>query len=139
MLCGCSSMVEPQPSKLVAWVRFPSPAPLLIFVNTKSMHAQLSWIEQRPSKAKVRGSNPFACTKKYPFGYFFQLGIRTTWFARAKFYLYSNFFVIIYYYLETLLLFNIKKIPTLAMFKRNNSHIQTKNLHQFVQVFLSIY
>ena len=25
--CGCSSMVEPQPSKLVAWVRFPSPAP----------------------------------------------------------------------------------------------------------------
>ena len=26
-LCGCSSMVEFQPSKLVAWVRFPSPAP----------------------------------------------------------------------------------------------------------------
>ena len=26
-LCGCSSTVEPQPSKLVAWVRFPSPAP----------------------------------------------------------------------------------------------------------------
>ena len=26
--CGCSSMVEPQPSKLVVWVRFPSPAPL---------------------------------------------------------------------------------------------------------------
>ena len=26
--CGCSSMVEPQPSKLVAWVRFPSPAPI---------------------------------------------------------------------------------------------------------------
>ena len=24
---GCSSMVEVQPSKLVAWVRFPSPAP----------------------------------------------------------------------------------------------------------------
>ena len=24
---GCSSMVEPQPSKLVVWVRFPSPAP----------------------------------------------------------------------------------------------------------------
>jgi hypothetical protein len=24
---GCSSMVELQPSKLVAWVRFPSPAP----------------------------------------------------------------------------------------------------------------
>ncbi len=26
-ICGCSSMVESQPSKLVAWVRFPSPAP----------------------------------------------------------------------------------------------------------------
>ena len=25
--CGCSSMVEFQPSKLVTWVRFPSPAP----------------------------------------------------------------------------------------------------------------
>ena len=25
---GCSSVVEPQPSKLVVWVRFPSPAPL---------------------------------------------------------------------------------------------------------------
>ena len=25
--CGCSSMVEPQPSKLIVWVRFPSPAP----------------------------------------------------------------------------------------------------------------
>ena len=27
-ICGCSSMVESQPSKLVVWVRFPSPAPL---------------------------------------------------------------------------------------------------------------
>src|SRR3954467_15381827 len=26
---GCSSMVELQPSKLIAWVRFPSPAPSL--------------------------------------------------------------------------------------------------------------
>ena len=26
-ICGCSSMVESQPSKLVVWVRFPSPAP----------------------------------------------------------------------------------------------------------------
>ena len=26
--CGCSSMVEPQPSKLITWVRFPSPAPI---------------------------------------------------------------------------------------------------------------
>ena len=28
-LCGCSSVVEPQPSKLVARVRFPSPAPIM--------------------------------------------------------------------------------------------------------------
>ena len=28
-LCGCSSMVELQPSKLITWVRFPSPAPEL--------------------------------------------------------------------------------------------------------------
>ena len=27
-VCGCSSMVELQPSKLITWVRFPSPAPL---------------------------------------------------------------------------------------------------------------
>ncbi len=25
-ICGCSSMVELQPSKLITWVRFPSPA-----------------------------------------------------------------------------------------------------------------
>ena len=29
-LCGCSSMVELQPSKLITWVRFPSPAPLIV-------------------------------------------------------------------------------------------------------------
>ena len=26
LICGCSSMVEHQPSKLDTWVRFPSPA-----------------------------------------------------------------------------------------------------------------
>ncbi len=30
---GCSSMVEPQPSKLMVWVRFPSPAPDLSVVG----------------------------------------------------------------------------------------------------------
>ena len=29
--CGCSSMVEHQPSKLIVRVRFPSPAPNFIF------------------------------------------------------------------------------------------------------------
>ena len=28
--CGCSSMVELQPSKLTTWVRFPSPAPITV-------------------------------------------------------------------------------------------------------------
>ncbi len=28
-ICGCSSMVELQPSKLATWVRFPSPAPFV--------------------------------------------------------------------------------------------------------------
>jgi hypothetical protein len=28
--CGCSSMVEFQPSKLATWVRFPSPAPIRV-------------------------------------------------------------------------------------------------------------
>ena len=27
LIGGCSSTVEPQPSKLMMWVRFPSPAP----------------------------------------------------------------------------------------------------------------
>ncbi len=30
LFCGCSLMVELQPSKLTTWVRFPSPAPNLI-------------------------------------------------------------------------------------------------------------
>ena len=32
--CGCSSMVEQQPSKLMTRVRFPSPAPTPVQVNT---------------------------------------------------------------------------------------------------------
>ena len=34
---GCSSMVEPQPSKLVTWVRFPSPAPFFEEQSLKSV------------------------------------------------------------------------------------------------------
>ena len=33
-LCGCSLMVELQPSKLTTWVRFPSSAPLDNSVRT---------------------------------------------------------------------------------------------------------
>ena len=56
-MCRCSSVVEHQPSKLVARVRFPSPAPYGL--------PQLSWIEQCPSKAEVEGSNPSGSTKTY--------------------------------------------------------------------------
>ena len=35
ILCGCSSMVELQPSKLTTWVRFPSPAPIYEQVNLR--------------------------------------------------------------------------------------------------------
>jgi hypothetical protein len=31
-ICGCSLVVKPQPSKLMSWVRFPSPAPSQIIV-----------------------------------------------------------------------------------------------------------
>ena len=47
--CGCSSMVEHQPSKLDTWVRFPSPA---------LMAQWLSWLERRPVTAEVTGSSP---------------------------------------------------------------------------------
>jgi hypothetical protein len=46
---GCSSMVELQPSKLVAWVRFPSPAPCAPVAQG---------IEHLPSKQGVAGSIP---------------------------------------------------------------------------------
>ena len=32
-ICGCSLMVEPQPSKLTTWVRFPSSAPFEIIIE----------------------------------------------------------------------------------------------------------
>ena len=40
-ICGCSSMVELQPSKLTTWVRFPSPAliwPIGQAVKTPPFH-----------------------------------------------------------------------------------------------------
>jgi hypothetical protein len=48
--CGCSSMVELQPSKLIAWVRFPSPAP-------KIAHIAQS-VEHFLGKEEVTGSIP---------------------------------------------------------------------------------
>ena len=65
-ISGCSSMVELQPSKLITWVRFPSPA---------FMSLQLSWIEQRPSKPWVGGSNPFRLV-------FYIWWVQRSWLAR---------------------------------------------------------
>jgi hypothetical protein len=57
---GCSSMVEPQPSKLMAWVRFPSPAP-----SEFADVAQL--VEHVLGKDEVSGSIPDVSTMKFRF------------------------------------------------------------------------
>ena len=55
---GCSSTVEPQPSKLMMWVRFPSPAPVL---RVLARIAQS--VEHLHGKEGVTGSNPVAGSK----------------------------------------------------------------------------
>ena len=40
--CGCSSMVEHQPSKLDTWVRFPSPA-LFFYRNSSAGFSRCGW------------------------------------------------------------------------------------------------
>ena len=55
---GCSSMVEPQPSKLMMWVRSPSPAPL-----GQSAHIAQS-VEHLHGKEGVTGSNPVVGSRK---------------------------------------------------------------------------
>ncbi len=52
--CGCSSMVERQPSKLMTRVRFPSPALAAV--------AQL--VERVLGKDEVKGSNPFSSPRR---------------------------------------------------------------------------
>ena len=49
---GCSSMVEPQPSKLMARVRFPLPAPNLEFAHIAQS------VEHFLGKEEVTGSSP---------------------------------------------------------------------------------
>ena len=48
--CGCSLMAKPQPSKLMLWVRFPSPAPLLFHSS--------SVVELSAVNRSVVGSSP---------------------------------------------------------------------------------
>ena len=59
---GCSSTVEPQPSKLMMWVRFPSPAPNWKDVHrpwvTKGVGPHSSGAEHFLGKEEVPGSNP---------------------------------------------------------------------------------
>ncbi len=62
--CGCSSMVEHQPSKLDTWVRFPSPAfvvfkrryrmVLLVGINAKYIHTTLSIRSLKANAGKYR-------------------------------------------------------------------------------------
>lgn len=55
---GCSSMVELQPSKLIVWVRFPSPAPFSAHI------AQL--VERVLGKDEVTSSIPVMSTIPLP-------------------------------------------------------------------------
>ena len=61
-LRGRSSMVEPQPSKLMMWVRSPSPAPL-----GQSAHIAQS-VEHLHGKEGVTGSNPVVGSRKQDAG-----------------------------------------------------------------------
>ena len=54
-LCGRSSMVEPQPSKLMMWVRSPSPAPF--YQGNMSAHIAQQ-VERFHGKEEVTGSTP---------------------------------------------------------------------------------
>ena len=78
--CGCSSMVESQPSKLIVRVRFPLPAPMykgwnscvlaFLFLKIKFMEWCRSGHNGVDSKSIVRsdspvGSNPTHSAKKY--------------------------------------------------------------------------
>ena len=54
-LCGRSSMVEPQPSKLMMWVRSPSPAPF--YQGNVSAHIAQQ-VERFHGKEEVTGSTP---------------------------------------------------------------------------------
>ena len=61
--CGCNSMVECQPSKLITRVRFPSPAPFFCQKWQTSVPVAQG-IEQRTSNPLVGGSIPSWDAKK---------------------------------------------------------------------------
>ena len=58
MFSGYGSMVEPQPSKLMARVRFPLPAPRLQFVQNADVNAFVAQlVEHTLGKGEVGSSN----------------------------------------------------------------------------------
>ena len=61
-LCGRSSMVEPQPSKLMMWVRSPSPAPFYC-VCAFAHIAQV--VEHFLGKEEVTGSTPVVGSERF--------------------------------------------------------------------------
>ena len=58
MGCGCSSKVEPQPSKLMMWVRFPSPAPNIGRYDRGLKGFKIAHIAQGQSTSLVRKRSP---------------------------------------------------------------------------------
>ncbi len=60
--CGRSSMVEPQPSKLMMWVRSPSPAPFYC-VCAFAHIAQV--VEHFLGKEEVTGSTPVVGSERF--------------------------------------------------------------------------
>jgi hypothetical protein len=58
---GCSSTVELQPSKLMVWVRFPSPAPRMRAAGRVKAHIAQA-VEHFLGKEEVAGSIPVVGT-----------------------------------------------------------------------------
>ena len=50
VMCGCSSMVEHQPSKLVVRVRFPSPAPSFELNIIEGIVEEKKWLRKKSLK-----------------------------------------------------------------------------------------
>tara|TARA_B100001057_G_scaffold17673_1_gene16351 strand:- start:17669 stop:17917 length:249 start_codon:yes stop_codon:yes gene_type:complete len=80
-------MVEPQPSKLMMWVRFPSPAPIngrnMSYLSSTSPHS--SGAEHFLGKEEVPGSIPGVGSKKKIFFYLnSKIGINNIKLKRVK-------------------------------------------------------
>ena len=61
--CGCSSMAELQPSKLVTWVRFPSPAPF--FYTARLLITVGIYFAVNKKKKQNKHQYQYRCNGKY--------------------------------------------------------------------------